>query len=67
VVEFLGSYSSLTWTTTSGEYWNGFTVGVQGLASVTPPTSGTPEPGTLGLAALAFAFPLVQMLRKRTR
>jgi hypothetical protein len=44
VVEFVGSYSSITWTTSGNEYWNGFTVGVAGLGS-----TATPEPGTVVL------------------
>jgi hypothetical protein len=54
VVEFIGSYSSISWTTTGAENWNGFTVGAAGLG-----TTATPEPGTLlllgsGLGALGF-------------
>ncbi len=36
VVEFIGTYSSISWTTTGSEYWNGFTVGVEGVASPVP-------------------------------
>lgn len=63
VIEFTGSYTSLTWTTTGGEYWNGFTVGVQGLGS---PVSRVPEPETW-----ALIFPVIVMAvilrRKRSR
>lgn len=64
VIEFLGSYSSLSWTTTGGEYWNGFTIGVQGLG--TGPSSGTPEPATFGLFGVAAAIAL-GIARKRRR
>jgi len=48
VIEFMGSFTSISWTTTGGEYWNGFTVGVQGLGSSTGGGGGatTPEPAT---------------------
>lgn len=65
VIEFLGSYSSLSWTTTGGEFWNGLTVGVQGLGSSTGPTT-TPEPATFGLLAVAAAF-LTAVVRRRSR
>jgi hypothetical protein len=51
IIEFLGSYDSLSWTTTGGEYWNGFTVGVQGLG--TRSSSTVPEPATFGLFGMA--------------
>ena len=53
VVEFTGNVSSITWTTTGNEYWNGFTVGALDIAPST-----TPEPGTwmflLSSAPIAF-------------
>lgn len=52
VIQFDGSFTSITWTTTGGEYWNGITVGD---VAATP----TPEPGSIfllgsGLAGLAL-------------
>ena len=32
-IRFLGAFSSLSWRSFSNEYWNGFTVGVQGTAA----------------------------------
>lgn len=48
-IRFTGAFDSVTWTSLSNEYWNGFTVGVQGTAEeVFPPSDGTvPEPSTL--------------------
>lgn len=52
-IEFNGTLSSLSFTVTGSEYWNGFTIG-------TASTSPVPEPSTLlllgtGLAGLAGA------------
>jgi hypothetical protein len=46
-IRFKGSFDTLTWTSLSNEYWNGFTVGVQGTAAeVFTPSTGVPEPAT---------------------
>jgi hypothetical protein len=52
VIEFLGNYSSITFTNPVNEVWCGFTLGVAGIA--VPPTS-TPEPTTLALIATSLA------------
>ncbi len=39
-LRFRGSFDTLTWRSLSDEYWNGFTVGVAGLASEVPDTDG---------------------------
>jgi hypothetical protein len=54
VIRFTGSVSSITWTSLTNEYWNGFTVGTYGLAAPVP------EPAALalwlaGLAGVGFA------------
>lgn len=56
-LQFVGTYSQITFTNTNYENWYGFTLGVDGLA---PPPSGIPEASTwammmLGFAALGFA------------
>jgi PEP-CTERM motif len=51
VIRFLGSVSSITWTSLTNEFWNGFTVGTYGLAEPPPPV---PEPGTLALLGLGL-------------
>jgi|SRR5688500_9972832 len=57
VIQFTGAFNSLVWSSTSNEFWNGFTVGVQGTAAeVFNPV--VPEPTSLllfgtGAAALA--------------
>lgn len=55
VLEFTGPISSLTINTTTNEYWHGFTVGFDSLA-----TGAVPEPSTwvmmlIGFGAIGFA------------
>lgn len=48
VIRFTGAVSSITWTSLSNEYWNGFTVGTYGIAAAVP------EPGTYALLGLGL-------------
>jgi len=57
VVQFSGVYNSITWTTSGSEYWNGFTVGAAGPATILGP-----EPGTWLL--LLGALPAMALLRR---
>ncbi|MEQ1600276.1 MAG: PEP-CTERM sorting domain-containing protein [Methylophilaceae bacterium] len=57
-LRFTGAFDTLTWKSASNEYWNGFTVGVQGTAAEVFPPSGVPEPGMLALLGLGL-FSLV--------
>lgn len=59
-LQFKGSFDTLTWRSSSNEYWNGFTVGVQGTAIEVFPV---PLPAPLPLMGLA----LVAMLAARRR
>jgi len=67
VIQFSGAFDTLTWTSATNEYWNGFTVGVQGTAGeVFPPNGGNvPEPGTLLLTALALVGMALKGRRER--
>jgi len=58
-IQFKGAFDSVTWRSLSNEYWNGFTVGVQGTAAEVFPNA-VPEPSTLillatGLGGVALA------------
>lgn len=76
-LRFTGAFDSLTWRSSSNEFWNGFTVGVQGTAIEVPPCDldpslpqcnpGNPvaEPGTLALLGLGFAG-IAALRRRRT-
>jgi len=49
-IEFLGDVDSISWTTTGGEYWNGFTIG----AETNQPSRGVPDGGaSLGLLGMS--------------
>lgn len=54
-IQFTGAFDTLTWTSQTNEFWNGFTVGVQGTADEVFPTSPVPEPATLALFGLGLA------------
>jgi hypothetical protein len=47
-IRFTGAFNTLTWRSMTSEYWNGFTVGVQGTANGggNPPPTGVPLPAT---------------------
>jgi hypothetical protein len=63
-LRFTGAFDTVTWRSSTNEFWNGFTVGVQGTAQELPcevdPTlpqctpNGVPEPTTLALLVLGL-------------
>jgi hypothetical protein len=65
VLRCTGAFDTLTWRSSTNEFWNGFTVGVQGTAvDILPcdvdPTlprrqSAVPDPGILALFAPSAA------------
>jgi len=60
-IRFKGSFDTVTWNSLTDEYWNGFTVGVQGTAAE---VFGLPEPTGLALTSLALAI-AVSVRRRR--
>lgn len=60
-IRFKGSFSTLTWVSLSNEYWNGFTVGVQGTSKE---VFSAPEPSTVSLLG-AGMLSLLGFARKR--
>lgn len=58
-LRFTGAFDTVTWRSSSNEYWNGFTVGVQGTAIEVfpddPIPNPAPEPATLALLGLGLA------------
>ena len=63
-LQFLGSFDTVTWRSTSDEYWNGFTVGVQGTAAEVFPGTNVPEPASIALLGIGLAGIAVMRRRK---
>jgi hypothetical protein len=61
-VQFLGTFTSLSWTNPRFENWYGFDVGIAGVGS----SAGAPEPSTLALFSLAL-LPLAASFWRRGR
>ena len=59
VIRFTGAVSSITWTSLTNEYWNGFTVGTYGIAQPVP------EPDTWMLMLVGLGLAVAAGLRRR--
>lgn len=53
-IRFLGIFDTLSWRSLSNEFWNGFTVGIQGTALEIPEPSFTPYLCCLALGCLVY-------------
>ena len=51
-IQFLGTFSSISWTIPTYEHWHGITVGIPGVAD--PPAA--PAPGVLLLVGMGAAW-----------
>jgi hypothetical protein len=58
IIRFSGTFSSISWTIPTAEFWHGFQIGVVG------PTSTVPEPASLALVALALGTLVVTRRRR---
>jgi hypothetical protein len=54
VIRFTGAFDSLTWRSLTNEYWNGFTVGIQGTADEVFPPAPIPLPAAVWLFGSAL-------------
>ncbi|MGH9396792.1 MAG: PEP-CTERM sorting domain-containing protein [Terriglobia bacterium] len=61
-IEFPGTFTSISFTVTGGEYWNGFTVGALAPGSSSP----VPEPGTYSMALMGGLLLAYLAVRRRT-
>ncbi|MBU4333088.1 MAG: PEP-CTERM sorting domain-containing protein, partial [Candidatus Omnitrophica bacterium] len=63
-LRFTGEFDTLTWRSLTNEYWNGFTVGVEGTAEEIRNENNTvPEPASM----LLFGTGLVGAVLRRRR
>ena len=62
-VQFLGTFTSLSWTNPVAENWYGFDVGIAGVGGGGP----VPEPPTLALLSIALVPFAASLFRRRRR
>ncbi len=65
-IRFTGAFSSVSWNSLSNEYWNGFTVGVQGTAQEVF-TSAVPEPETYAMMLAGLGLMGAVARRRRAK
>ena len=60
-VQFIGTFTSISWTNPVAENWYGFDVGVAGVAGVVP------EPGSMGMLVAGLTLTGLAMRRRNLR
>ena len=60
-VQFIGTFTSLSWTNPVAENWYGFDVGVAGVAGVVP------EPGSMGMLMAGLTLTALAIRRRSLR
>lgn len=65
-IQFIGNYSTFSWTMPNSEYWHAFTFGIRTTEALepTPPSNGIPEPASLALMGIGLAV-IASLQRKR--
>jgi len=63
-IQFKGAFDQVEWTSLSDEYWNGFTVGIQGTSQVV--FNSVPEPSTLAIFALGMIGLASRRIKKQS-
>lgn len=69
-LRFLGSFDTVNWRSLSNEYWNGFTVGVQGTSTEVfpdPPTRSSVPDGGSTVALLGLSLSGLALSKKRRK
>ncbi len=64
VIQFIGTYTTFSWTVPDPEYWHGFTFGVRTTVRLEPPTD-VPAPASLALIGLGMVA-FVALRRRRS-
>jgi len=54
-IQFIGTFSTFSWTVPTPEFWHGFTFGIRTTERLEPPDGTVPLPGTLALLGLGLA------------
>jgi hypothetical protein len=52
-IQFIGTFSTFSWTVPVGEDWHGFTFGIRTTERIEP-SNGVPEPGSIALVGIAL-------------